>query len=480
MKTGATARHVVIVGGGFSGAMVAVNLARFARQPLSVTVVNRGGEPGRGVAYGTSRPEHLLNVAARNMSALPDRPTHFVEWLGTRCDFSDLPVEELRETFVSRRVYGDYVRSLFESSLRPIAEKSDVLVRTVDADVTKLEADAGGGARVRLDGGEALVADAVVIATGHSPPAPFPGAENLSDDARWWGNPWAEWHRDLPAAGGHIVLLGTGLTMVDAVLTLTALKWEGHITAVSRSGGLPLSHFHGAEYPDYLPDGAETLGLTALVGLVEERCARLRAEGRNPCIAVDKLRPHTQRLWRGLSAADKRIFLRDYAARWNIMRHRIAPQVHRTVRDAIESGRLELRSGRIENLVGTEAGLVVGVSGGDGGVFKLTGDRVINCTGPHARFSETGVPLYRTLLESGLASTDELDMGLRAADDFRVIDRDGNPSSWLYAMGPLLKGMLWETIAVPELRGQAHAIARSLLNLPALAPPDEALIEYSI
>jgi len=472
-------RHVVVIGGGYSGSLVAVNLARLARRPLAVTVVDRGGAPGRGVAYGTSRPEHVLNVAARNMSALPDRPHHFVEWLQTRSDFATMPEAELREVFVPRRVYGDYIRSLFEAAYRPIADDADVTVTTVAAEVSRLETRDQGGALVHLSSGEPLVADAVVLATGHCPPAPFAGADTLADDPRWCGNPWAEWHRDLPAAGGHVILLGTGLTMVDAVLTLSALRWDGQITAVSRNGNLPLSHFRGTEYPDYLPANAEELGLAGLVSLVMEHCSKLRAARQDPCIAVDKLRPHTQRLWRGLSTDEQRTFIREYAAQWNVMRHRIAPQVHQTVTHAMNSGRLKIVAGTIEKVAATDAGLTVSLSS-DSEAPDLTGDRIINCTGPHSRFSRTGVPFYQELLASGLASVDELDMGLRAADDFRVLDRDGNPSPWLYAMGPLLKGMLWESIAVPELRGQAHQIARHLLDLPALAPPEEPVIEYCI
>lgn len=479
MSTAADTRHVVIIGGGYSGAMVAVNLARHARRPLTVTVVDRTGAPGRGAAYSTARPEHLLNVAARNMSALPDHPNHFVQWLQTRTDFADVPEAELRETFIPRRIYGDYIRSLFQAALHPIADDAPVSLATVAADVTAMAPRAEGGALVHLSDGEPLRADAVVLATGHCPPAPFAGVEGLADDPRWCGNPWGAWYEGLPADGGHVILLGTGLTMVDAVLALTALDWQGQITAVSRSGNLPLSHFRGTEHPDYLPANAEELGLDGLVRLVEEQCAQLRAAGQNPCIAVDKLRPHTQRLWRSLSTAEKRTFIRDHAARWNVMRHRIAPQVHRTVTEAIESGRLKIVPATIREVSASDTGLAVSVTEADGKASQLTGDRVVNCTGPHSRFSETGVPFYRDLLGSGLASVDELDMGLRATDDFRVLDRDGNPSSWLYAVGPLLKGMLWESIAVPELRGQSHHIARHLLDLPALAP-EEPVLEYCI
>ena len=111
---------IAIVGGGFSGTMAAVNLARLSDHPVRVVVINSKRPLGRGTAYGTTRVEHLLNVAARNMSALPDMPSHFVDWLRSRNDFRSMPVAELREMFAPRRVYGDYVRGLLETCLHPI------------------------------------------------------------------------------------------------------------------------------------------------------------------------------------------------------------------------------------------------------------------------------------------------------------------------------------------------------------------------
>src|SRR3954467_3465968 len=113
-------QHVAVIGGGFSGTLAAVNLARLSTGPLRITLVNHGAPPGRGVAYGTRRPEHLLNVAARNMSALPDHPNHLLDWLRTRTEYAGVPEADLRETYLPRRIYGDYVRSLLQHHARPL------------------------------------------------------------------------------------------------------------------------------------------------------------------------------------------------------------------------------------------------------------------------------------------------------------------------------------------------------------------------
>src|SRR5262245_3868394 len=107
--------QICIIGGGFSGCMTAVNLSRLSAEPLKITIINHLHPLGRGVAYGTRNGNHLLNVAARNMSALADKPDHFVEWLGTRAEYYRDPVARIREKFMPRRVYGDYLSSVLFS-----------------------------------------------------------------------------------------------------------------------------------------------------------------------------------------------------------------------------------------------------------------------------------------------------------------------------------------------------------------------------
>jgi len=243
-------QHVAIIGGGFSGTLTAVNLARLSTAPLRISVLNCAYPAGRGIAYSTRRPEHLLNVAARNMSALPEYPSHFVDWLLTRTEYANIPETELRETFMPRRVYGDYLRSLAWHYSDPLNSRSSVEIKTIPSEVVDLISEAQG-ARLILADGTTLLADRVVLATGNEPPADLTGTGALSEHPAWCANPWIDWESKLPPPGGTIVLLGTGLTTVDAILTLLTLDWRGHIHAVSRHGLLPQSHFKGVDVPDF-------------------------------------------------------------------------------------------------------------------------------------------------------------------------------------------------------------------------------------
>ncbi len=466
MPASAPTPRVAILGSGFSGVLTAVNLVRLGADPTRLTLVNAGRPAARGVAYGTRRPEHLLNVAARNMSAFPDRPDDLLGWLRTRAEFDLVPDNELRERFIPRLVYGDYLRALRHHHLAG-AQHLEVEAVDVEADGT-----------VHLADGSRLQAERIVLATGNEAPAELPGAAGLAMHPAWVGNPWLAWHEKLPPDTGTIVLLGTGLTTVDAVITLRALGWLGRIHAVSRHGWLPQAHFRGIEYDAFPPPGTDlaALGLDRLVALMESHCARLRELGANPAIIVDKLRPHTQRLWQAFSADEKRRFVRDHAARWNILRHRIAPEIHAQLASAQLTGQLQVHAALIEQVTAAGNRVRVELAGGR----HLEGDLVLNATGPQTRFSATRSPLLQNLLHRGRITPDELDLGLSIDADHVAIDAGGRRSPHLLALGPLLRGTYWETIAVPELRGQALRVAQTLLGQTPATSPAPVMMEYMI
>jgi uncharacterized NAD(P)/FAD-binding protein YdhS len=455
--------RIAIIGGGFSGIMTGVNLARLSRSPLHVTLINHHYPRGRGVAYGARRTEHLLNVAARNMSAFPDMPGHFLEWLRTRSEYDTVPDIELRERFVPRMIYGDYLCGLMQQHLQ--SPPASVLVETAFVDGEAVDVlPQGKGARVSLSDGRRVEAEHVVLATGNEAPGGFSGCVELQDHPAWISNPWQSWENRLPASGGTVVLLGTGLSTVDAIITLRALGWHGLVHAVSRNGWLPHPHFWGIEYPDFPPDGVDlaTLGLTELLPLMERHCARLRDLGANPAIIVDKMRPHTQRVWQSFTLAERQEFARRHAARWNVLRHRIAPEIYAQVTTAQLIGQLRIHSASIERVDAQGRQVRVHLSDGQ----ALTGDLVINATGPQTRFSHTSSVLLQNLLRNGLIAPDNMDMGVRVDEDHTVIDRNGRRSEILLALGPLLRGTLWETIAVPDRKLPRHEHEASVRTRP--------------
>ncbi|HEX4139919.1 MAG TPA: FAD/NAD(P)-binding protein [Candidatus Methylacidiphilales bacterium] len=479
-------KNIVIIGGGFSGTVAAINIARLSPAPLNITVIDDSPVDCRGVAYSTRNGSHLLNVVARNMSALADQPHHFVDWLETRFDYMDEAPAALNERFAPRRVYGEYLHSLFLWHATSLAlEKEFRLVRVCGR--AEDIAVSGEQATVTLNNGQTLVADKVVLALGNQPPADFRLRGLDLQSPKYIGNPWRNWEQKLPSPDRDLVVIGTGLTTVDVILTLLDLKWRGKIRAVSRNGLMPLSHFKGFDYPDPLADEPGPVSLRRMVAIFHRHLREMQARGLNPAILVDKLRPHTQQLWKNFSLFEKRQFNRHFRTLWNVTRHRIAPEIHHRLDEAMAHGQLEVLAGRLRECTESDDTLTLRVEGRQG-ARKIEAAALINCTGPRERYIPSNSRLITNLVSRGLIEPDEMNMGIKIAPNFAVVDAEGRESSLLFAIGSILKGTLWETIAVPELRSQtfrvAETIARQLTEGPAAASPiaeaHEEIIEYFI
>jgi uncharacterized NAD(P)/FAD-binding protein YdhS len=442
--------------------------------------------PAGELPYSTPNPAHLLNVVARNMSALADQPNHFVEWLATRSEFQDEPLAALREKFVPRRVYGDYLQSLYLWYSALLANEKDMRFDFVHDEAVDISVE-DRSARIELAGGRAIVADRVILAVGNQPPSHLRLRGLDAASPKYIGNPWLGWEESLPSPDHNLLLVGTGLTMVDAFLTLQGLGWRGRIFAVSRNGLLPLSHFKGFEYPDLLDDEKAVIAFRKLFSIFKGHYRSAAARNFNPAILVDKLRPFTQRIWQGFSLSEKRQFNRHFRTRWNVARHRIAPQIHHQLQDAITAGRLEILKGRLGGCEESGDGLRIAIQGNAAGRVLEVG-ALINCTGPRESCVSAEPGLFSRLFSGGLMQPDEMNMGIKVAPDFSVVDSAGNHSQILFAIGALLKGTLWESTAVPELRSQAFRLAETIASqLSDNAAKDrpisevvEDVIEYSI
>ena len=453
-------KTIAIIGGGFSGTATAINLARLSSVPLHISIINKSKLPCRGIAYSTRNSSHLLNVVARNMSALADQPNHFVEWLATRSEYLDEPMATLREKFVPRKLYGDYLQSLFQWYSRILADEKGMKLEFVQDEARDVFMD-GAQANVVLAGGTTLKVDKVILAVGNQSPSAFrlPGLK--TDGTKYIGNPWLGWEEKLPSNDQDVLLIGTGLTMVDTFLSLQDLAWKGKIYAVSRNGLLPLSHFKGFEYPDLFEGDMTSISLRKAVAVFKQHYRNTKARQLNPAILVDKLRPFTQRIWQGFSLAEKQQFNRRFRTRWNVTRHRIAPEIHQQLCAAIKDGRLEIIKARLTACEERDDKLAVSLE--SNGVKRvIRAGSVVNCTGPQENYLPAESGLFHQLLKHGLVQADEMNMGLKVAPNFSVTDKDGNSSKILFAMGALLKGTLWESTAVPELRSQAFRLAEMM------------------
>ena len=430
-------RHVAVVGAGLSGTLQAIHLVQAGVG--KVTLIERSRVPGRGVAYGTDRPEHLLNVPARRMTAYPDRPDHFTDWWSARGGDA--------EGYAPRMVYGDYIRAQLAEVMHAIE-----LVSGEAVDIRATEA----GEEVILADGGTIAAHAAVLAPGNLEPA-VPGRFDVAAlGAAWVGDPWAAELGDGLGADDTIVILGTGLTAVDTALTLDARGFKGRMLALSRRGLVPRAHEllePVVSPPAQLPTGCS--GLT--------RHLRRRSAEAGWRSAVQELRSVTQSLWRDASPEERGRFLRHLRPWWDVHRHRIAPAVGATIERLEDEGRLSFAAGKILSIEPVESGArLTWRPRGSASVEAVEAAQIVNCTGPEMNIIRAGEPLFDALLAAGRIRPDPLRIGLDVDWECRVLGEDGCSSATLSAIGPVSRGTFWESVAVPDIRVQADRVAKRL------------------
>jgi uncharacterized NAD(P)/FAD-binding protein YdhS len=438
--------HVVIIGGGFSGTLQAINLLR--HDGPRATLIERGASAGKGLAYGAAHPSHVLNVRAGNMSALPDDPQHFVRWLAGR------GVADPATAFIPRVIYGEYLSEQLAAARAAAPDRLTV----VQGDVVDLIHN--GRAVAVLTDGRRIEGDAAVLAVGNLPPHTPPG---LDPDAlpgdRYIGDPWAPRAPQGLSDDDTVLIIGAGLTMIDVALLLEANGFKGRIVAMSRRGLLPRPHDAPEETWRKI-DERPKLSASALLHGVR---ARGQAIGwRN---AVDELRIFTQDMWANATVAERGRFLRHLRPWWDVHRHRLAPEVHARLQALQERGQLVVHAGKPSGF--TVAGDGVDVRWRPRGADAeeiLHVRRIINAIGPQGDLTRTEEPLLRKLVERGMIRPDAARLGIDVDGTAAVIGADGRPSAWLHALGPMTRGAFWEIVAVPDIRTQTWSLARRLSN----------------
>lgn len=470
--------RVIVVGAGAAGTLVALHLTREASRrstAVEILLLDPADRWGRGTAFGTTDDQHLLNVPASGMSALPEDPTHFVSWRRREGRAGQ------GYCFAPRREWGRY---LDDTLTQACLQAGDVTVEHRRAHAVTVRRPAADRVAVTTSQGEEITGDALVVAPG-LPAAGHhwaPGA--LRDSAFFVPDPWAPGALDVVRRDrlgpADVLLVGSGLTMVDLVLSLTGedVRPDRVIRSVSRSGRLPHPHASSLK-PAVIPDIGDWGD--DLAGIRERTRAHLHTarEGTGDWRpAVDGLRFQVSSLWGRLSEADRATFLAEDAGAWNVLRHRMAPSSAVVLRELEHAGRLVHGTGQVSSAEPLpRGGLRVRLDDGD----AIDVGWVINCTGPRHDVRTLGNPVLDDLLrsrdEGALAVPATAGMGVRTRDG-RLVDENGDTDAPLWTLGALRRGELWESTAVPEIRAQALALAVDILD--SVAPLPRRLADGSL
>jgi uncharacterized NAD(P)/FAD-binding protein YdhS len=450
-------RRVAIIGGGAAAAtLLSELLERRPPQSLHLDWYTGGGTPARGVAYGTGSQRHLLNVRAASMSMFAGKPRGFLDFLQR-----DNPAIAGND-FLPRRRYGDYLDAEVARALQQgKAQGHDVNIIPFAVDALVPERD---GITVIHDE-ESRQVDAAVLALGALPPQPLGGvsAGALASD-RYVVDPWRLLATvdDFHPPPRKVVLIGLGLTAVDVLLELSAQWPQTEFTAISRHGLLPEAHLHTAAAPaddsaELIASMHDTPDVRRWMHLLREATMR----GRDWRTVIDSLRPHTPGLWRELPLEQRARFMRHARWAWERVRHRMPPQVRAAIAALEQDGRLHRQRGRMQAADRVGDTLQVTLSHA-GAAYTLSADLVIQTTGLETDVRRTHHPLVRQLLTNAHVTPDPLGLGVLANTDGRL-QHDGESWPHLFALGSLLRGTLWESTAMPEIRQQARHLADQLL-----------------
>jgi uncharacterized NAD(P)/FAD-binding protein YdhS len=453
-------RTIVIVGGGFSGTVVAANLLRRPPSgPTRLVLIERRNEVARGAAYADRGFPYLLNVPASRMSAASAAPKEFLEFAQRR-----MP-KATGEDFLPRALYGEYLNEVLLAA--QLSAPGNIRLEIVKGSVVNLRRlERHVPLQVELDDGRRFTADDVVLALGNPKPASLAVASGVLDHPAYVADPWVG---DLKFQREQTVLLiGTGLTAADIINV-----------ASSDSQRLPTLHAlsrHGLVPPRQTPfrpdafkgDGSALLlaaatSLRRLVGSVRLLANEAEQMGGDWREAITFVRNMAPTIWQRLPERDRVRFLRHVRAHWDIYRHRLPPELIQKIDTLRNSQRLTIHAGHIKEII--PRGERIEVIWRQRGTQRQRAqqfDRVINCTGPDYAIARSSEPLWRNLVQCGLCVADSLGLGLRTGPHGAVVDADGWPGPHLFYVGPMLRADHWEATAAHELRGHAEKLAALL------------------
>ncbi|KQT44779.1 FAD-dependent oxidoreductase [Devosia sp. Leaf420] len=438
-------KSIIIIGGGASGVLLAAHLLRNPDPDLRVTLVERQGRFGQGLAYSALQRDHRVNVPARGMSAFADDPEHFWRWLQRR----EPGRHATSWTFVPRRVYGAYLEHVLREAGESLPGRLRVLSEEVDA-----VRESKTGVEVALANGTSLVARWAALAVGHeTQPARGKGIAVRATSDR---------DTTLPP-DSPVMILGSGLSMVDAWVSLSETKHTGPVTVVSRNGLLPQAHKDVAPITIDAADVPFGTSLTYITRWFRELIAETEANGGDWRSVVDGLRPFNQRLWQSWPDHEKRRFLRHLRPWWNVHRHRLPPDLHAGLVRAVESGQVELVAAEFVGIErqGDGARATIRPRGTE---RRETIDvaRVYDCGGVSVDVTASANPVIRQLITAGSARPDPLHIGLDVDEQTALIAGDGTVSQHIRVVGPLTRGRFFEIEAIPDIRVQCAKLAATL------------------
>lgn len=448
---------IIIIGGGLSSALLTISLLREEKDAfLDITVVEKNPSEMLGQAYSTDKSFHLLNVPAQKMSAFPGQSEDFIHWL------AEAGYGFGHGSYVPRKIYKIYIQDTLKKELNKKRETARyTFLQDCAVDIIP------SSGLLLLGSGREIQFDKVILALGNFKP----GSLNLGDNQylqhpSYFASSWDPQLLRDPAAIREVFIIGTGLTMVDTVLSLQEQQYRGQITALSTHGFIPAAHRNNPPY-EITDLNVRTVG-TALDALkiVNKHIKEARRRHIDWQAVVDAIRPFTQEIWLHLPTAEKSRFMEHLRHIWGVARHRMPAECAGIIHKLLSERRLSIVAGRVRSIrPGSVSDFCIEYQDRSSKKNRrLACDIIINCMGPQSNYEKLDDLLIKNLLAKAMIRTDELRLGIDCTPEGAVIGKNGDRSPFLYTIGPPSKGVLWEITSVPEIRTAALQLAKLIVE----------------
>jgi uncharacterized NAD(P)/FAD-binding protein YdhS len=458
---------ILIIGGGLSGTMLAVQLLRLPGR-RKVLIIEPRNELGRGEAYSAVELGHTLNGNAARMSVDPDIPDDLTQWLTEHIAGGGWPESAeqnvlVSELFPPRGLFGVYVQQRLAEA-RTVGARYGSSVEHIRAEVVDLQVDADS-VQLTLSNGQSLPGACAVLATGMFPAARTPQKASSGLNAAAL-DPWDVAAMRQLDPQSTVMIIGSGLTMVDAVVSLEQAGHRGPIEVFSRHGFLPHVRRQPPAWVDFLGADHSLRTPRQLLRALRRQCRDAMAQGIDWQAPLDTVRVHIARLWSQATDVQRRQFVRHVRPWWESHHHRSPPLSAALVERLYKEGRLRIQAASFKGLEPSpEDGVSIRIRRrGESQTCVVQGAALINSSGIEYDWLRVARPLPQQVLARGLVQPGPLALGIAAAVDGAVLDAEGRAASRLFAMGPPLRGMWWESTAVTDVALQAKALAARLVG----------------
>jgi uncharacterized NAD(P)/FAD-binding protein YdhS len=457
---------ITIIGGGFCGTMTAANLCKYAVEPIDIKIINTAYPVANGIAYSAHTLKYLLNVPAENMGAFPDKPLDFSNWLIDNNFYKPEEREILSKTFLPRKLYGLYLKDIWKQALQSKPAFVDVSVINNEAEDIVTDEN---GYKIILNDADTITADVIVLATGNTAPQQLiVNKKPLNEYKNYFPNPWNEACVSDVKHLKNILIVGNGLTMIDTVLGIRENGFPGTIHTISPNGFSLIPHRHvGTKYTLLQSEIQNVKSLRKLRRIIYRHIIKVRNFGLSPELVTDALRASTVKIWQQFTNEEKKTFLKELSYQWNVVRHRTPHHVYDYLLKLREEKKFLPYTGKMKSCFEDEDTKihVIFANKKTSEDQHLIVDRIINCTGPDSKLQQSDNILLRNLALKGFIVSDIFNLGIKTSDDnYSIIDAQGKAHPNVFTLGTNLKGKLWESVAVPELRLQAEETSKQILS----------------